>query len=389
MKRIYLDHGATTSVAKEVIEEMKLYFDKKFGNASSLHNFGIEAREGLEKARGIISKKLNGKNYKIIFTSGGTESNNFALKGIAFANKNKGNHIITTRVEHACIMESCKWLEGQGFRITYLNVDNEGFVKLDELEKAITKETILVSVIHGNNEIGTINPLRKIGDICREKGIYFHTDACQSFTKVPIDLEKDNVDLITINSHKIFGPKGVGALVIKNNVKITPLLHGGGHEAGYRSGTENVSGIVGFAKAVEIMNEEKIEYMRKLRDKLIKGILEIENSKLNGSRENRLCNNANLSFEYIEGESLVLHLDDKGIAASTGSACSSRKLEPSHVLLAIGLSPVEAHGSLRLTTGIYNTKEEIEYTIESVKQCVERLRKISPLKGSKICTAKK
>jgi cysteine desulfurase len=378
MKRIYLDHAATTPVAKEVLEEMLPYFKEKYGNASSLHNFGIEAREAIEKARDFILNKLNGKEHKLIFTSGGTESNNFAIKGIAFANKNKGKHIITTKVEHACILNTCKWLESQGFEITYLDVDREGFVDLSKLEKAIKKDTILVSVIHGNNEIGTINPIREIGKICKERGVYFHTDACQSFTKVPIDLEKDNVDLITINSHKIFGPKGVGALIIREDINVTPLLHGGGHEFGYRSGTENVPGIVGFAKAVEIMDGKKIEHMRRLRDKLIEGILEIEDTRLNGPRENRLCNNANFSFKYIEGESLVLHLNDKGIAASTGSACSSSKLEPSHVLLAIGLKPEEAHGSLRLTTGIYNTMEEIEYAIEAVKECVNRLREISP-----------
>jgi len=379
MRRIYLDNAASTKVAKEVIEEMLPYFSEKFGNASGLHSYGVEARESVEKARELILKKLNGKDYKLIFTSGGTESNNFAIKGIAFANKNKGKHIITTKIEHDCILNTCKWLEREGFEITYLNVDKDGFINLEELENEIREDTILVSIIHGNNEIGTIQPIREIGKICRERKVYFHTDACQSFTKVPIDLEKDCIDLITLNSHKIFGPKGVGALVIRNGVKITPLLHGGGHEFGYRSGTENVPGIVGFAKAVEIMNEEKVEYMRKLRDMLIEGILKIENTRLNGPKENRLCNNTNFSFKYIEGESLVLYLDEKGIAASTGSACASHKLEPSHVLLAIGLKPDEAHGSLRLTTGIYNTVDEIKYAIEVVKEGVEKLRKISPL----------
>ena len=378
MRRIYLDHAATTPLAREVIEEMLPYLDKKYGNASSLHGFGIEANEALVNSRNKILKKLNGqRNFKCIFTSGGTESNNLALKGIAFANQ--GKHIITTKVEHHCVLNACKWLEKEGFKVTYLDVDEEGFIDLEDLKKAIGKDTILVSVIHGNNEIGTINPIREIGEICRDKKVYFHTDACQSFTKVPIDLEKDNIDLLTINSHKIYGPKGVGALVVRNGVKLTPLLHGGGHEFGLRSGTENVPGIVGFAKATEIIKQEDIEHMRKLRDRLIRGILEIEKTRLNGPRKNRLCNNANFSFRYIEGESLVLHLDEKGIASSTGSACSSKDLEPSHVLISIGLSPEEAHGSLRLTLGKDNTKEEIDYTIEAVKECVERLRKMSPL----------
>lgn len=381
MKKIYLDHGATTPVAKEVIEEMKPYLDKKYGNASSLHSFGLEANEALNNSKNKILKRLNGqKNFKCVFTSGGTESNNLALKGLAFANKNKGNHIITTKVEHHCVLNACKWLEGQGFKVTYLDVDGDGFVDLEDLKKAIKKDTILVSVIHGNNEIGTINPIREIGEICHNRKVYFHTDACQSFTKVPIDLEKDNVDLLTINSHKIYGPKGVGALVLRNNVKLTPLLHGGGHEFGLRSGTENVPGIVGFAKASEIITEKDIEHMRKLRDRLIEEILKIEDTRLNGPQKDRLCNNANFSFKFIEGESLVLHLDEKGIATSTGSACSTKDLKPSHVLTSIGLSPVDAHGSLRLTLGKDNTKEEIDYTVESVKQVVERLRKMSPLR---------
>jgi len=380
MKRIYLDHGATTPIAKEVLEEMKFYFNKKFGNASSLHSFGREAKEVLEKSREKILKKVNGTRHRLIFTSGGTESNNFAIKGVAFANKNKGKHIITTKIEHSCILKSCEWLKEQGFEITYLNVNSEGFIDLEELERKIRKDTILVSIIHANNEIGTIQKIKEIGKICRENGVLFHTDACQSFTKVPINIEKNYVDLLTINSHKIYGPKGVGGLVIKEDIKITPLLHGGGHEFWLRAGTENIHGIVGFAKATEIIKEKHIEHMKKLRDGLIKRILEIEDTRLNGPKENRLCNNANFSFKYIEGESLVLSLDEKGIAASTGSACSSYELKPSHVLLAIGLSPEEAHGSLRLTLGIDNTEEEIEYTIKVIRDCVEKLRKISPLR---------
>ena len=378
MKRIYLDHAATTPIAKEVMKAMQPFFDKSFGNASSVHTLGREAREAIDDSREIIAKKLNAKNHTVIFTSGGTESNNFALKGIAFANRKKGKHIITSKIEHECVLNSCRWLEKQGFEVTYLPVDKEGFVNLNELEKAIRKDTILVSIIHANNEIGTIEPIEEIGKICSKHEVYFHTDACQSFTKVPINLKKQNIDLLTINAHKIYGPKGIGALVIRDGVKIDPLLHGGGHEFGFRSGTENVPGIIGFAKAVEIAKEKDVEHMRKLRDILIEGALKIENSRLNGPRERRLCNNANFSFKYIEGESLVLHLDMKGIEASTGSACSSRSLEPSHVLLAIGLTPEDAHGSIRMSVGRENTKDEMKYTLEVLKESVEILRKISP-----------
>lgn len=378
MRRIYLDHAATTPVAKEVLEAMQPFFSQKFGNASSVHTLGREAREAIEKSREIIEKKLNAKDHRVIFTSGGTESNNFAIKGIGFANREKGKHIITTKIEHDCVLNSCKWLEKQGFEITYLPVDKEGFVNPDDVEKAIRKDTILVSVMHANNEIGTIEPIEEIGKICSEHDVYFHTDACQSFTKVPIDLEKQNIDLITINAHKIYGPKGIGALVIRKGIKIDPLLHGGGHEFGFRSGTENVPGIVGFAKAVEIAKERDVEHMTKLRDMLIEGALEIEDSRLNGPRKKRLCNNTNFSFKFIEGESLVLHLDAKGICASTGSACSSHSLEPSHVLLAIGLTPEEAHGSIRMTVGRENTEEEIKYTLEVLEEAVNKLREISP-----------
>ncbi|RLJ09116.1 MAG: cysteine desulfurase NifS [Candidatus Aenigmatarchaeota archaeon] len=378
MKIIYLDNAATTPVAPEVMEAMKPFFTERFGNASSLHFLGKQAKEALEKSREKIMKKVNAKEHKLVFTSGGTESNNFALKGTAFANKDKGKHIITTKIEHDCVLNACKWLEKQGFEVTYLSVDREGFVDLNELEESIRKDTILVSIIHGNNEIGTIQDLKEIGKICQEHEVYFHTDACQSFTKVPIDLKKEHIDLLTINSHKIYGPKGVGGLFIRNGIKIDPLSHGGGHEFGLRSGTENVSGIVGFAKATEIIKDKDIKHMTKLRNMLIKGVLEIEDAWLNGPREKRLCNNTNFSFRYIEGEALMLYLDVKGIAASTGSACSSKSLEPSHVLTAIGLKPEDAHGSLRLTLGKDSTEDEIKYTIEVLKQSVDSLRKISP-----------
>jgi len=364
IKRIYLDHAATTPIAKEVLEAMKPFFNKKFGNASSLHSFGREAREAIEHARDIIKKKANAKDHELIFTSGGTEANNFAIKGIAFANRKKGKHIITTKIEHDCVLNACKWLEKQGFEVTYLNVDKEGFINLNELEDKIRKDTILVSVIHGNNEIGTIQDLESIGRICKEHDVYFHTDACQSFTKTKIPMEY--VDLITINAHKIYGPKGIGGLFIRKDVKIDPLLHGGGHEFGLRSGTENVASIVGFGKAVEIARKEHIDKMQALNKMLIRGALEIEETRLNGPLpgEKRLCNNANISFKWIEGEAIILRLDSFGIAASTGSACSSRSLEPSHVLLAIGLTPEDAHGSVRFSVGKENTKEEIKYTIE-------------------------
>lgn len=380
-KIIYLDNGATTMVDPLVIKEMLPYFSEAYGNSSSLHSKGIEAKDALENARKIIAKSINAEQEEIIFTSGGTESNNFALKAIAFANKEKGNHIITTKVEHKCILETCKWLEFQGFEITYLDVDKEGFVKLDNLEKAITKKTILVSVIHGNNEIGTINNLDNIGNICKKNNVYFHTDACQSYTKTEIDVKKTNIDLITINAHKIHGPKGVGALFVKKGTKIKQWQHGGAHEFNLRAGTENIPGIVGFAKAVEIAASKKhIEHMTKLRDKLIKGILEIPDVSLNGPIGNkRLCNNVNASFKGIEGEAIGGYLDSYGICSSTGSACSSLKLEPSYVLKAIGKTNEQANGSLRLTLSKFTTEEEIDFVLKKMPEIVKKLRSFSPI----------
>ncbi len=378
--KVYLDNGATTPIAEEVLETMLPYLKEKYGNASSLHAWGREAREAVEKAREIIARKLNVSPNEVIFTSGGTESNNFALKGIAFANKDKGKHIITQKTEHPCVLQTCKWLESIGFEVTYLDVDEYGMVSPESVANAMRKDTILVSIMHANNEIGTIQPVEEIAKICKEHEVYFHTDACQSFTKEPLDAEKIGVDLITVSSHKIYGPKGVGALIVREGVKITPLMHGGGHEFGKRSGTENVPGIVGFGKAVEIAKEEHVKHMKKLRDMLITQVLnEIHKVKLNGHPEKRLCNNANFTFYGIEGEALLMRLDARGIACSTGSACSSHKLQPSHVLLAIGLKPEEAHGSLRLTIGRQNTEEEIEYTIDALKEEVEALRKLSGL----------
>ena len=378
--KVYLDHGATTPTDKEVVKAMMPYLTKDFGNASSLHQFGQKSKEALEYSREIIAKKLNAEPKEIIFTGSGSESDNLAIKGVAYANKDKGNHIITSRIEHPAVLETCKALEKEGFSVTYLNVDKEGFIDLEELKNAITDKTILVSIIHANNEIGVIEPIEEIGNICKEKNILFHTDTVQSFTKVPIDVKKINVDLISLSGHKIHGPKGIGALFIKNGIKIQKIIHGGHQENNKRAGTENIPGIVGFAKAVELANEEHIKYMTKLRDKLIDGLEKVSNNQLNGPRgDKRLCNNVNFSFHFIEGESALLRLDMKGIAISTGSACSSQSLTPSHVLTAIGLKPEIAHGSLRLTLGRENTEQEIDYVLKVLPKIVKELRDISPL----------
>ncbi len=382
MKQIYFDNAATTKVAPEVLKEMRQYFDEKFGNASSVHEKGRDAKIALEKARKIIARSINAKPSEIYFTSGGTESNNFALKGLFFWNKenNTGkDHFITTKIDHDCVLNSCKWLETQGAKVTYLDVDAEGFVNLKQLENYITDKTIAVSVIHGNNEIGTVQDLEAIGKICREKKVLFHSDACQSYTKVPIDVNKMNLDLLTLNSHKIHGPKGVGALYIRENVKIIPLMHGGGHERKLRSGTENVSGIVGFGKAVGIANKKDVEKMMQMRNRLIDEILKIPSVSLNGPRENRLCNNLNVSFNNIEGEAVGGYLEQKGIMTSTGSACASHSLESSHVLKAIGRTPVESNSSIRITISKFTTDEEVEYFLEVLPSIVNKLRKMSPL----------
>ncbi|MEM7817105.1 MAG: cysteine desulfurase family protein, partial [Candidatus Aenigmatarchaeota archaeon] len=350
MKHIYLDHAATTPLANEIFEAMKPYFSEKFGNASSLHVYGQEARNAVEKARDDIAKFINAKPAEIVFTSGGTESNNLAIKGVAFANKQKGKHIITSKIEHPAVLEPCRWLEKQGWKVTYLPVNSDGIINPADVEKAMTKETVLVSIMHANNEIGTIQPIEEIGKICKKYDVYFHTDAVQSFGKLDINIKRMNLDILSASAHKIYGPKGVGILYVNRDVKIEPTQHGGGHEQGLRSGTENVPGIVGFAKAVELMQKlgkKEQERQKKLRDKIIKEILKIQGSRLNGSQEKRLANNVNVSFHGIEGEALLLRLSEKGFAVSTGSACSSKSLEPSHVLTALGLKPEEAHGSLR------------------------------------------
>lgn len=382
MANIYLDNAATTTVDPAVVRVMIPYFHDKYGNASSQHLIGQEAKRALEESRGSIARSIGAKHDEIIFTSGGTESNNLVLKGLFFHeknNENKKNHIITTKIEHDCVLNACKWLESQGAKVTYLDVDKEGFVDLEQLKKSITPETLVVSIIHGNNEIGTIQDLEAIGKICHEKGTYFHTDACQSYTKVDINVSKQNLDFVTLNSHKIHGPKGVGALYIRNGIKITPLFHGGGHEKNLRSSTENISGIVGFAAAVRFAKSSNVRYMKKLRDMLITGILKIENTDLNGPKENRLCNNINVRFNNIEGEAIGGFLDSYGISSSTGSACSSHTLEPSHVLKAIGLEEGKINTSIRLSVSKFNTKKEIQYVLEILEKIVNKLRKISPI----------
>jgi cysteine desulfurase len=380
MSETYLDNSATTMVDEKVIKAMLPYMSEKYGNASSMHSLGVEARSAVNEARKSIAKSINADPNEIIFTSGGTESDNMAIKGVAFALKEKGNHIITCKTEHKAVLNTCKWLETQGFSTTYLPVDREGFVSPKELEAAITSKTILVSIIHGNNEVGTIQDLASLGEICHKHGVYFHTDACQSYTKTLIDVKKQNLDLVSLNAHKLNGPKGVGVLYIKRGTKITPLFHGGGHEFNLRSGTENVPGIVGFAEAVKIGSDKKnVERMTKLRDRLIESVLKIEGSMLNGPRGvKRLCNNANFSFPGIEGESIGGYLDQKNIASSTGSACSEASLEPSYVLKAIGLTDVEANGSLRLTLSRFTTEEDIDRALNELPGIISKLRKMSP-----------
>ena len=383
MKRIYLDYAATTSTDPEVVKAMSAYFTDRFGNPSSLHSFGRQTKQAVEQARETIASFIGAKPEEIVFTSGGTESNNFALKGIACANKNKGNHLITSAIEHHAIIQPCKFLEKQGFKVTYLKVDKYGLVDLQELKKAITDKTILISIMHANNEIGVIQPIQEIGKIAKQKGIYFHTDAVQTFGHLPINLDALNVDLLSISAHKLYGPKGVGALYIRRGTRISSVMQGGDQEKNRRASTHNVPGIVGFGRAVELAKQEMVEEKKRLtplRDRLIKGILDnIDHTRLNGHPTKRLPNNANISVEYIEGESMILNLDMEGVACSTGSACTSSTLEASHVLLALGLSHELAHGSLRFTLGRYTKEEEIDYVLELLPKIVSKLRSMSPL----------
>jgi cysteine desulfurase len=380
---VYMDYAATTPVDPRVLKAMNPYFSEKYGNTMSLHKQGREAKEALEESRNAVAALMNAEPHELIFMGSATESNNTVLKGVAYANKKKGKHIITSAIEHACVLEPARWLKKQGYKITRLPVDKFGLVNLTQIENAIKKDTTLVSIMHANNEIGTIQDIEKIGKICNEKGVYFHSDAAQTFGKLPIDVKKMNIDLLSISSHKMYGPKGVGGLYIKKDTKIEPLLHGGGHEFKKRASTVNVAGIVGFAEAARIQEKEMSSDAKKqteLRDKLINGLLKIDDSHLNGHPTKRLPNNANFWFAYIEGESLLIQLDANGVSASTGSACSSDSLEASHVLLAIGLKPQEAHGSLRLSLGKYTTEEGVNYALDVVPKSVERLREISPFK---------
>lgn len=383
MRKIYLDHSATTPVRKEVAEIMMEYLTGKFGNPSSIHSFGREAKEGLEKAREQVAHTLHADSREIIFTSGGTEADNLALIGMAFQNSDKGKHIITSAIEHHAVLHACEYLKKKGYRVTVLPVDEDGLIRMEDLRKAITAETILISIMHANNEVGTIQPITEIGALAREKGIFFHTDAVQSLGKVHIDVDKMNIDLLSGSGHKIYGPKGIGFLYVRKGVRINPLTFGGRQERDFRAGTENIPGIVGLGKAVELAEKEmdtEMPRLAKLRDQLSKGLQEkIPYVKLNGHPNLRVATNVNLSFMFVEGESLLLLLDLQGIAASSGSACTSGSLDPSHVLLAMGLKHEVAHGSVRMTLGRDNTEEDIRYVLEQLPPMVNRLRGMSPL----------
>ena len=387
MRRIYLDHAATTPTRPEVMKAMLPNFTDAFGNPSSIYSYGQEAKGAVEEARINVAELIGARSEEIVFTSGGTEADNFALKGVAYANEHKGNHIITTSIEHHAVMEVCKFLERRGFKITYLPVDEYGLVDPDDVEKAITDKTILISVMHANNEVGAIEPVEKIGEIAREAEVYFHTDAVQTVGHIPVNVDKLKVDLLSISAHKLYGPKGVGALYVRKGTKLVSLMHGGEQEKRRRAGTENVPAIVGLGKAVELAGQEmdkEIERLAGLRDKLIKGLMErIDHIRLNGHPKKRLPNNVNVSVDFVEGESMLLNLDLEGVCASTGSACSSASLEPSHVLLALGLSPEQAHGSLRFTLGRENTEADVERVLEVLPAIVAKLRAMSPLLKTK------
>jgi len=384
MRRVYLDHSATTPVDPEVAAIMMTYYTEKYGNPSSVHGFGREAKQALEQARNQVAELIGAASNEITFTSGGTEADNLAILGTAEALRKKGKHIITSCIEHHAVLETCEYLEKNGFDLTVIPVDEEGIISVDAVRKAIRPDTILITVMHANNEVGSIQPISEIGKLAKEHDIVFHVDAVQSLGKIPVNVEEMNVDLLTVSSHKIYGPKGVGALYVRKGVRIVPLVHGGGQERKRRSGTENTPGIIGFGKACELAGQrmaDDAEHQRKLRDKLINGILErIEFVKVNGPiGEKRLPNNVNVSIRYVEGESLLLSLDMLGIAASSGSACTSGSLDPSHVLLGMGLIHEIAHGSLRFSLGRQNTEEDIDYVLEQLPKIVERLRMMSPL----------
>ncbi len=388
MKRIYLDYAATTPVHEEVIKAMLPFFSHDFGNPSSIYAYGQEAKKAVEAARGNIARLIGAYPEEIIFTSGGTEADNLAIKGIAYSQGDRGNHIITSAIEHHAVLDTCHFLAEKGFQITYLPVDGYGMVDPDEVRKAITRKTVLISIMHANNEIGTIEPIAEIGKIAQESGIPLHTDAVQTAGHIPLKVNELGIDMASISAHKLYGPKGVGVLYVRKGLRLTPLVHGGGQEKGRRSGTENVSGIVGFGKAAEIALKdmpEEASRLTSLRDRFINALLsQIDDCRLNGHPRLRLPNNVNIAVQYVEGESILLSLDAEGICASTGSACSSASLEPSHVLLAIGLSPEQAHGSLRLTLGKWITEDDIEKVLDILPGIVRRLRAMSPLaRGTK------
>lgn len=380
MKRIYLDHAATTPVDAQVLEAMLPYFTDRYGNASSLHSEGEAAQEALEQSREHVAALIGADSSEVVFTGSGTESDNFAIKGTAL--QHGGGHIITSQIEHPAALRTCEYLEGRGYDVTYLPVDRHGMVDPDDVSEAIRDDTILVSVMHANNEIGTIEPIGKIARVAHENDVPVHTDAVQTVGKIPVDVDSLGVDMLSLSAHKIYGPKGTGALYLRDGIHLTPLLHGGGHEHGLRSSTENIPNIVGLGEACRMASQRLEEEQRRqteLRDRLIDGVLDIEESYLNGHPTQRLPSNAHFRFTAVEGESLLLSLDEEGIAASTGSACSSKKLQASHVLLAIGLDEVEAHGSLRLTLGKDTTKEDVDHVIEVLPDIIARLRQMSPL----------
>lgn len=382
-KTYYFDNAATTRISKEVLDSMMPYLTKEYGNPSSIYSLGRESRDAVENARAQVAKSLNCESKNIFFTGSGSESDNWAIKGVAFANKDKGRHIVTSSIEHHAVLHSCQYLERQGFEVTYLPVKGNGIVDVDELKEAIRKNTILISVMYANNEVGAIQPIKEIGELARKKEIYFHTDAVQAVGNLGIDLEELNVDLLSLSGHKFNGPKGVGALYIKDGVKIDNLIHGGGQERGKRASTESVANIVGLGTAIELATEDiesKNKYLTSLRERCINGIMEkIPDTILNGDAQRRLPGNVNVCFKYIEGESILLMLDQLRIYASSGSACTSGSLEPSHVLLALGLAHEIAHGSLRLTFSMDNTKEEIDHLLEALPGIVKKLRRMSPL----------
>lgn len=383
MKRIYLDYAATTPTHPEVVKAMLPYFTDAFGNPSSIHSYGQEAKGSIEEARTRIAGLIGARDEELIFTSGGTEADNFALKGIAYANESKGNHIITSSIEHHAVLETCKFLEKRGFRVTYLPVDEYGLVDPADISQAITDKTVLISVMQANNEMGTIEPVAEIGKIAQKAGVCFHTDAVQAVGHIPVNVDQLGVDLLSMSAHKFYGPKGIGALYIRKGSKLTPFLHGGEQERRRRASTENVPGIVGFGKAAELAQQEMSEEAERLtclRDRLVRGLLErIDHTRLNGHPTMRLPNNVNISVAFVEGESMLLNLDLEGICASTGSACSSSSLEASHILLAMGLSHEQAHGSLRFSLGRWTTEEDIERVLDVLPSIATKLRAMSPL----------